>query len=336
MTKICKSIKKSLYLKIITLLFFGVLSIHCYIFINHLIEPYKETKKRFVLPKSFAQNVHRNDNTTFLLRPWKYQSNSKKYFVTFLVKSSIYYDNRRNLIRETWGSLDSIADYRVRIVFLIGKSDDKIDQDFIKKENKVFGDILQSDVPDLYNFLPEKVLSGFKFISTQKDIKTDYIVTTDDDCYIPIVQFVEYFKNRTKMNNIHCGFAFSELISPVRDEKSKYYISRETYSSDLFPPFCHGGMVVLSHNHLIKLYETSLITEKGDLILEDVYIYGILRYKYLNKTKEAEFKLVKSTEEVGGTFFPKKKLVYHLDNRDSLSKDMRKKWFKTLKELSKL
>ena len=62
-----------------------------------------------------------------------------------------------------------------------------------------------------------------------------------------------------------------------RDEKSKYYISRDTYSSDLFPPFCHGGMVVLSHNHLIKLYETSLITEKGDLILEDVYIYGILR-----------------------------------------------------------
>ena len=48
-------------------------------------------------------------------RPWKYESTAKKYFVTFLIKTAVNYDNRRNLIRETWGSLDSISDYRLEI-----------------------------------------------------------------------------------------------------------------------------------------------------------------------------------------------------------------------------
>ena len=67
-------------------------------------------------------------------------------------------------------------------------------------------------------------------------------------------------------------------MSLFRDKSSKYYISKYTYSGDLYPPFCHGGMTVVSQNHLTKLYETSLVTEKGDFFLEDVYIYGILRY----------------------------------------------------------
>ena len=47
---------------------------------------------------------------------------------------------------------------RIGVVFLIGKSQEKFDQEFIEKENIIFGDILQSDVPDLYEFLPEKVM----------------------------------------------------------------------------------------------------------------------------------------------------------------------------------
>ena len=48
--------------------------------------------------------------------------------------------------------------FRIGIVFLIGKSDELEEQEFIKRENKVFGDILQSNAPDLYKYLPEKVI----------------------------------------------------------------------------------------------------------------------------------------------------------------------------------
>ena len=68
------------------------------------------------------------------------------------------------------------------------------------------------------------------------------------------------------------------IFTFIREKTSRYYISEEIYSEDLYPPFCHGGMTIISQNHLMKLYETSLVTEKGDLFLEDVYIYGILRF----------------------------------------------------------
>ena len=53
---------------------------------------------------------------------------------------------------------------RIRVVFLMGRSQEKFDQEFIEKENKKFGDILQSDVSDIYEFLPEKVL--FALVAT--------------------------------------------------------------------------------------------------------------------------------------------------------------------------
>jgi len=319
MINIVKSFKKLLYIKIILLLSIGVVSIYYFYY-------FELQRHKLVLPLKFTKNVNHNENTMFLLRPWRYESTVKKYFVTFLIKSAIKNGIRRNLIRETWGSVESIDKQRFGIIFMIGKSEDQNFEKLLRKENSVFGDILQSDVSDSYRSLPEKVLSGFKFISTQKDIKTDYIVTTDDDCYVSLPQFYEVFKNKSKMNNIHCGFSYGEAEKPLRDKSSKYYISREIYSSDFFPPFCHGGMVVLSQNHLIKLYETSLITEKGDFFLEDVFIYGILRKKYMDKTSNKFFTIKSAAGNFFDNIFQREKLVYHFENRKRLSTNMRKYW----------
>ena len=85
------------------------------------------------------------------------------------------------------------------------------------------------------------------------------------------------FENYFKIDHQYIVFIKVFLLL-FREKTSRYYISEEIYSGDLYPPFCHGGMTVISQNHLTKLYETSLVTEKGDLFLEDVYIYGILRF----------------------------------------------------------
>ena len=64
--------------------------------------------------------------------------------------------------------------FRIGIVFLIGKSDELEEQEFIKRENKVFGDILQSNAPDLYKYLPEKVIKlSLKFYS--KTLKASFL-----------------------------------------------------------------------------------------------------------------------------------------------------------------
>ena len=44
---------------------------------------------------------------------------------------------------------------------MIGKSEDQNFEKLLRKENSVFGDILQSDVSDSYRSLPEKVKIHF-------------------------------------------------------------------------------------------------------------------------------------------------------------------------------
>ena len=56
----------------------------------------------------------------------------------------------------------------------------------------------------------------------------------------------------------------------------------------------------------------------------------------MRKTKDERFDIVETTKEVGGDTFSKEKLVYHLADRDSLNKIMRKKWLNSTIELSKL
>ena len=60
------------------------------------------------------------------------------------------------------------------------------------------------------------------------------------------------------------------------------------------------------------------------------------RHKYLTITKDERFKIVDSTTSIGEKFSQRKKLVFHLENRDFLSETMRRKWLKSTLELSKL
>ena len=56
----------------------------------------------------------------------------------------------------------------------------------------------------------------------------------------------------------------------------------------------------------------------------------------MRKTKDERFNIVETTRAVGGDIFSKEKLVYHLEDRNSLNKIMRKKWLNSTIELSKL
>ena len=50
---------------------------------------------------------------------------------------------------------------------MIGKSEYKNFEKILRKENKLFGDILQSDVSDSYRSLPEKV-KLYLYMSSKK------------------------------------------------------------------------------------------------------------------------------------------------------------------------
>lgn len=64
------------------------------------------------------------------------------------VKSAPGNSDRRNAIRQTWGSIKFLNGVRFETVFVIGQIDDNILQEKIRKEHEIFGDIAQTDIPD--------------------------------------------------------------------------------------------------------------------------------------------------------------------------------------------
>uniref|UniRef100_H2YF50 Uncharacterized protein n=1 Tax=Ciona savignyi TaxID=51511 RepID=H2YF50_CIOSA len=105
-----------------------------------------------------------------------------------------------------------------------------------------------------------------------------------------------------------CSFQYSNHLVPNRDENSKYFVSREVYPDAQFPHFCHGGLTVLSFPILSEIYRLAEITNRTGMVLEDVLINGILRYK-----------LGKKNSNIKRVIQPRLgPMLWHLSNADEL------------------
>jgi len=290
------------------------------------------------LPERFLKKVENARKFKYSLRPWKYlesrQDCSNRYFITFIIKSSAKYVNRRFTVRRTWGSIAEINNKTFGLIFLVGKITDEDKQRKLFEENKLYGDILQSDADDSYNFLPDKVLSSFQYIADILGDSSEYFSTGDDDCYINFPSVYDYFASDTeeKRQVIHCGFTYSIDAKPIRDRNSKWHIPPNLYPGEFYPPFCHGGMVILTYHHIKELYSESLVTNRTNFILEDVMIFGILRQKLQNGT---DFKSLPHNYPGSTTLNGfKDPLVFHLGPSKDLETTILSKWKSSLKQLN--
>ena len=286
------------------------------------------------LPLEFKNDVNKTSSVSFVLAPWKYMKENN-YFTTFVVKSAVKHAHKRAAIRKTWGSVASIEEKKLAVIFLVGRTLNPKEQNLLVKENEIFGDILQSNVSDEYKSLPKKALSGFKFLSEQDDLRTTFVASTDDDCFVDVPHFHDYFATDqpSKLSRIHCGFVYNDKETPIRDPRSKWHVPKSMYSKDNFPPLCHGGLVVMSLRHVKKLHETSLRTEFGEFPLEDVLIFGIIRQKTEDRLGDDSFRVARV--KAGGKFAGGK-LVQHLHFSNDISNDMRHKWLASVSSLDSM
>ena len=110
-----------------------------------------------------------------------------------------------------------------------------------------------------------------------------FYASADDDFLIDLNQFVEKMNvviknfqgtNRTDFP-IVCLFIRGEEELAVRTRSSKWFVSHNEYKKTFYPPYCHGGMYVMSLPVAMKLWNTSRTAPM--LRLDDVWITGILR-----------------------------------------------------------
>lgn len=104
-------------------------------------------------------------------------------------------------------------------MFLVGRANEFC-QASLDEEIKSYADILQANIPDDYEALPDKVLSAYQWIFYRKNNLSEFYAFVDDDCAVNIIKFFDYTSARllelTREKKILCGYRYTTGQPPSR------------------------------------------------------------------------------------------------------------------------
>jgi hypothetical protein len=151
---------------------------------------------------------------------------------------------RRQAIRKSWSQDAALA------VFIVAGDFNDISKEFWKH-----GDLLWVNVSESYREgLTPKTLAFVHFGGTQLSVEKknayyyDYIFKTDDDVYVNATHIgLELLETK---RTAHYYGMYKSGVAPVRDKSderlAKWYMSRDEYPDDFFPPYAPGVGYALS------------------------------------------------------------------------------------------
>ena len=198
------------------------------------------------------------------------RNNTDVYLVIVVIASPANFE-QRNVIRNTWGSVVKIKP-DVRLIFILGKTNNDTLQKQIAKESKTYQDIVQEDFIDSYRNLSIKSVAMLKWVFEYcKEAK--YLLKADDDMYINVDFLISILKLRSPNNAV-----VGKLIHgarPIKNPNSKWYTPPEMYGEEVYPDYCSGTAYVVSADIVSKLFNAS--KNRTLFWLEDIFITGICR-----------------------------------------------------------
>ena len=176
---------------------------------------------------------------------------------------------QRNALRETWLTYSKNNTAHVRYAFLLGEiKDTKLKADVIK-ESVMFRDIIKEDFVDVYSNLTYKTIMGLKWAATKCGIAKT-VFKTDDDMYINVPNVLNIVRNNFSSLQTNIVGSCAQRAGPIRNQKSKWFASINSYPGKLYPGFCSGTGYLTSLNVARKVFEVS--PHVPYFHLEDVYV----------------------------------------------------------------
>ncbi|XP_048350475.1 beta-1,3-galactosyltransferase 5-like isoform X2 [Sphaerodactylus townsendi] len=189
-------------------------------------------------------------------------------FLVILVTSHPRQIKSRTAIRETWGKERVIAEKRIVTFFLLGNTSQPFDRLIVTTESSLYRDIIQKDFLDTYYNLTLKTLMGFEWIHKFCP-QSSFVMKTDCDMFVNTYYLVELLSKRSQTTRFFTGI-LKMHDSPIRDPGSKWYVSKEEYPENKYPPFCSGTGYVLSTDVASHVY---MVSQKVRFLkLEDVFV----------------------------------------------------------------
>ncbi|KAG4065713.1 hypothetical protein HA402_012391 [Bradysia odoriphaga] len=204
--------------------------------------------------------------------------------VVIVVLSARNHFDRRNLIRQTYGSVRKAFNVHVLgVVFMLGNLDapgsDVTDGNKLREEINRFGDIVVGDFVDSYRNLTLKTIMAYEWLTSYcRDAQV--VVKTDDDVFVNIFEVAKELDSWSQAeivsSNIWCIVDRNETT--IKDKNSVYYASPLDFPTGVFPDHCEGlaymtpiGVIDRIINEIWKSFPGTVCTH------EDVFMTAVVR-----------------------------------------------------------
>ncbi|XP_040580251.1 LOW QUALITY PROTEIN: beta-1,3-galactosyltransferase 5-like [Lepeophtheirus salmonis] len=200
----------------------------------------------------------------FLLDSPTICSKNENVDLLVMVSSAYHHLDRRDAIRNSWGSKKWREPRNIKVVFLLGHVTNK--QSDIYVENNKNNDIIQEDFKDTYYNLTLKTVMGLKWTSIYCP-QAKFVLKTDDDMFISIPTL-----HTALQKDLHFDKHIVGCIKNNPETAPQPIPSSSKFQSlpHAHPLFVAGAGYMLPGQGLIRdLYYASLRT--GFFAIEDVF-----------------------------------------------------------------
>ncbi|XP_011505787.1 PREDICTED: beta-1,3-galactosyltransferase 5 [Ceratosolen solmsi marchali] len=211
------------------------------------------------------------------------ENNSKNMKIVWIITSFAGNIYKRRILRQAY-RVNELKLLGIKRIFLLGVLDKKlqrktgITQIAIEKEAESFQDIVQGNFIEAYKNLTYKHLMGLKWAVDTCGNNYSYIMKMDDDIIINLYETKILLQNKSNSNKtkqLLMGYIL-ENMSPIRNKSSKWYVSNEEFSGNVYPTFISGWFYIVDMFTALKLIYQSKYYSKYFWI-DDLFITGILR-----------------------------------------------------------
>lgn len=193
--------------------------------------------------------------------------------VVILVTSAPWHSEQRDAIRSTWARRQEGTNYPWQAVFLVGQPTEQGIYPHIAQEQQDYGDVLLGNYVDSYRNLTLKVMHGLWWAA--ESCGSRFVLKTDDDCFVNTEHLPRYLTEFNKdQTEVYVGSVFRVgRRQVIRDQRSKWYVSKEDFREQEYPPYASGIGYVLSLDVVQRLVDTAM--DVPPVPMEDTYV-GIL------------------------------------------------------------
>ncbi|XP_069092391.1 beta-1,3-galactosyltransferase 2-like [Pleurodeles waltl] len=178
----------------------------------------------------------------------------------------------RDAIRRTWGNVSNVSGVSIVRLFVTAMSPhyNNSIQLALHEESDLFHDIIQQDFLDTYNNLTLKTLMGMEWV-TKYCPKASYVLKIDSDMFLNVGYLVHnLLKPELPARKNYISGYYVPKFAVNREKGGKYYVPKEVYASDMYPPYVAGPGYVFSGDMAKKIYDVAQIVPL--IHMEDAFV----------------------------------------------------------------